>query len=163
MPSGCRVDGVEIDSQNMRCARANTLSGLALGAGLGLLALALALAASARFAASACAFVRLSPRAGDAWLSVSVSLSVSVDARSRRAHPRAIAAEGRQCPPRDGLRTPARTFLAAAATFFSSALFVASAFFAAAAALACLAACGGEGLGLAGGRRARRLPQSRVH
>ena len=72
MPSGCRVDGVEIDSQNMRCARANTLSGL------GLLALALALAASARFAASACAFVRLSPRAGDAWLSVSVSLSVSV-------------------------------------------------------------------------------------
>ena len=162
MPSGCRVDGVEIDSQNMRCARANTLSGLALGAGLGLLALAF-LAASARFAASACAFVRLSPRAGDAWLSVSVSLSVSVDARSRRAHPRAIAAEGRQCPPRDGSRTPARTFLAAAATFFSSAIFAALAFFAAAAALACLAACGGEGLGLAGGRRARRLPQSRVH
>jgi len=125
MPSGCRVDGVEIDSQNMRCARANTLSGLALGAGLGLLALALALAASARFAASACAFVRLSPRAGDAWLSVSVSLSVSVDARSRRAHPRAIAAEGRQCNPRDGSRTPARTFLAAAATFFSSAIFAA--------------------------------------
>ena len=76
MPSGCRVDGVEIDSQNMRCARANTLSGLALGAGLGLLALAF-LEASARFAASACAFVRLSPRAGDAWLSVCVSLSVS--------------------------------------------------------------------------------------
>ena len=119
MPSGCRVDGVEIDSQNMRCARANTLSGL------GLLALALALAASARFAASACAFVRLSPRAGDAWLSVSVSLSVSVDARSRRAQPRAIASEGRQCPPRDGSRTPALTFLAAAATFFSSATFAA--------------------------------------
>ena len=56
---------------------AAALSGLALGAGLGLLALALALAASARFAASACAFVRLSPRAGDAWLSVCVSLSAS--------------------------------------------------------------------------------------
>ena len=52
---------------------AAALSGLAFGALLGLDFLA----ASARFAASACAFVRLSPRAGDAWLSVSVSLSAS--------------------------------------------------------------------------------------
>ena len=52
---------------------------------------------------------------------------------------------------------------AEASTFLASTAFAASAFFASASALACLAACGGEGLGLAGGRRARRLPQSRVH
>lgn len=53
--------------------------------------------------------------------------------------------------------------LAAASTFLASTAFAASAFLASASALACLAACGGEGLGRAGGRRARRLPQNLVH